>query len=76
MKTTITINGLSQEVHLAKHASNLRDQGEIGYRQQIENICAISSIDYKAAEIFIANFPERGRYLQKSAGFSSLCAGG
>jgi hypothetical protein len=47
-----------------------------GKEKAIREAVIAKGFDWKDSDIFVANFPERGRYLQKSTGFFDMCAGG
>lgn len=66
MKFTATIN------HTDVTLESPRNRVE----RALRDYCKAKSIDWQSAEIFIANTPESGRYLQKNPGFASLVAGG
>lgn len=52
------------------HDLNISGQHEI--RRAVETL----GYDWKDSRVFVLDFPERGRYLQKSAGYEQLGAGG
>ena len=60
MKAQVTINGVETEMNLPKK----------GYTLELKRAVK----DWRGAEIFIANFPEKGRALQKSAGYETIGA--
>lgn len=42
----------------------------------IQDTVKKAGFDWNESDVFVPNFPERGRYLQKGAGFQNMCAGG
>lgn len=67
MKVQVTINGKDVEAHLNRR---LAPEG------QLRKIVAHNDTDWETADLFVANYPEPGRHLQKCAGFKSVVAGG
>lgn len=67
MKVTATINKQDMEVILHR---NMNAESQL--RMYVEQ----AGLDWDNAEIFVANYPERGRCLSKSAGYKSVQAGG
>jgi hypothetical protein len=69
MKAEITLNGQTEAINIAKTL-------QTGAEKQLRAFVKAKGIDWVDAEFFIANFPERGRYFQKSKGFQTIQAGG
>lgn len=67
MKVEVSINGKDIKANLS------RNKGPEG---KLRKITDGLGIDWESAEIFVANFPEPGRYLQKSSNRKSVQAGG
>lgn len=69
MKTEIIINGQDGSINLRRG-----DQG--GNRKAMVAMVEGLGLEWKAADIFVANFPEAGRFLIKKPGYDQLSAGG
>lgn len=69
MKTEITLNGQTETIHIAKEV-------HLGAERQLRVYVKQKGIDWIDAEFFIADFPERGRFMQKQKGFQTIQAGG
>lgn len=67
MKVQVTINGKDVESHINRR---MPPEG------QLRKIVANHDTEWESAELFVANYPEKGQYLQKSSGFKSVVAGG
>jgi len=67
MKTEATINGKAFDLYLfsGKDKEN---------HKTIKVAVAATGISWLESDIFIANFPERGRSLSKQAGYQSMRA--
>lgn len=61
----VTINGKDMKLSLGGKP-----------QKAVQDWCKENDVDFKAAEIFIANHPEKGRFLEKRKGFTQLSAGG
>ena len=69
MKVKSTINGVETEIALFA-GKNKENHATI--KAAVES----TGIPWVESDIFIADFPERGRYIIKQPGYSSLGAGG
>lgn len=69
MHVQATINGREISV-------DLRRGNPAQVQRALRAATKAAGADWRGAEIFVADFPERGRYLQKSAGYESLGSGG
>jgi len=69
MKVQAVINGVEIELFLKKGDDKSN-------HSIIKDAVEKTKKTWKESEIFIANFPEKGRCLSKQAGFTTLCASG
>lgn len=69
MKAEITINGKKEIIELARSLNT-------GAEKQLRSFVKSKGLVWKDCEFFVSNHPESGRYLQKSAGYESINAGG
>lgn len=63
------INDIETEVTLKKGNFSFNNRA---LRQAVKD----AGIEWKQAKIFVAHFPEQGRYLEKAPGFEQIGAGG
>lgn len=69
MKTKITLNGQTEIINIAASLN-------LGAEKQLRAFVKEKGINWIDAEFFIADFPERGRFMQKQKGFQNVVAGG
>jgi len=68
MKTKITVNGVDHLIHLPRNCTKLH--------RALKAFAGSLGVDFIRANIFIYDYPERGRSLAKLPGYYSLCAAG
>jgi len=69
MKVQAVINGVETELFLKKGDDKAN-------HSTIKDAVEKTKKTWKESEIFIANFPEKGRCLSKHSGFMAVCASG